>query len=73
MDEVKLELARQAAEERKVGNVEFLARNVKDWNEPNSYDLVYAVSPPALARAGDSSPPNVVRSSNGWRHDRRGR
>ena len=42
MDEVKLELARNAAEERRVGNVEFLATNVTDWDEPDTYDVVYS-------------------------------
>ncbi len=42
MDEVKLGLARKAAVERGVGNVEFLAGNVNEWHEPNAYDVVYA-------------------------------
>ena len=42
MDEVKLGLARKAAVERAVSNVEFLAGNVNDWDEPGAYDLVYA-------------------------------
>jgi ubiquinone/menaquinone biosynthesis C-methylase UbiE len=42
MDEVKLGLARKAAVERGVSNVEFLARNVNDWDEPDTYDVVYA-------------------------------
>jgi ubiquinone/menaquinone biosynthesis C-methylase UbiE len=42
MDEVKLGLARKAAVERGVGNVEFLARNVNHWDEPDTYDVVYS-------------------------------
>ena len=42
MDEVKLALAREAAAERGLGNVEFRAANVNDWTEPGSYDLVYS-------------------------------
>jgi ubiquinone/menaquinone biosynthesis C-methylase UbiE len=42
MDEVKLGLARKAAGERGVSNVEFLAGNVDDWDEPDAYDVVYA-------------------------------
>jgi ubiquinone/menaquinone biosynthesis C-methylase UbiE len=40
MDEVKLELARQAAAEQQVRNVEFRCGNVNDWNEPGAYDVV---------------------------------
>ena len=39
---MKIELARRAAAKRKFSNVEFLARNVNDWDEPNSYDVVYS-------------------------------
>lgn len=42
MDEVKLGLARKAAVERGVSNVEFLAGNVSNWDEPDAYDVVYA-------------------------------
>jgi ubiquinone/menaquinone biosynthesis C-methylase UbiE len=42
MDEVKVGLARRAAVERGVGNAEFLALNVNDWDEPDSYDVVYS-------------------------------
>lgn len=42
MDEVKLGLARKAAVERGVSNVEFRAANVNDWDEPGAYDVVYA-------------------------------
>jgi ubiquinone/menaquinone biosynthesis C-methylase UbiE len=42
MDEVKLGLARKAAAERGVSNVEFLARNVSNWDEPDAYDVVYS-------------------------------
>jgi len=41
-DEVKLALARQAAGERGLSNVEFRAANVNDWDEPGAYDLVYS-------------------------------
>ena len=42
MDEVKLDLARTAAVERGVSNVEFVARNVNRWDEPDGYDVVYS-------------------------------
>ena len=42
MDEVKLALAREAAAERGVTNVEFRALNVNDWDEQLSYDVVYS-------------------------------
>jgi len=42
MDEVKLELARAAAKERGIENVEFRHANVGEWNEPDSYDVVYS-------------------------------
>jgi hypothetical protein len=35
-------LARQAAEQRGLSNVEFRAVNVNDWDEPGAYDLVYS-------------------------------
>ena len=41
-DEVKLAMARQAAAQRQLANVEFTARDVRDWNEPGSYDVVYS-------------------------------
>ena len=41
MDEVKLALARKAADEQDLSNVEFRAANVNDWAEPDAYDLVY--------------------------------
>ena len=41
MDEVKL-AAQKAAVVRGVSNVEFLAGNVNDWDEPGAYDVVYA-------------------------------
>jgi ubiquinone/menaquinone biosynthesis C-methylase UbiE len=41
MDEVKLALARQAAAARQLGNVEFRALDVRDWDEPGAYDAVY--------------------------------
>jgi ubiquinone/menaquinone biosynthesis C-methylase UbiE len=41
MDEVKLSLARQAAVERGLANVEFRRLNVNDWSEASAYDVVY--------------------------------
>jgi 2-polyprenyl-3-methyl-5-hydroxy-6-metoxy-1,4-benzoquinol methylase len=41
MDEVKLDLARQAAAERGIDNVDFRPANVNEWDEPDSYDLAY--------------------------------
>jgi SAM-dependent methyltransferase len=41
MDEVKLDLARRAAIERGLTNVEFRTENVNDWNEPDRYDFVF--------------------------------
>jgi ubiquinone/menaquinone biosynthesis C-methylase UbiE len=42
MDEVKLELARRAAVERELANVEFRKMDVRDWSEPEAYDAVYS-------------------------------
>jgi ubiquinone/menaquinone biosynthesis C-methylase UbiE len=42
LDEVKLALARKAADEQDRPNVEFRAANVNDWDEPEAYDLVYS-------------------------------
>jgi ubiquinone/menaquinone biosynthesis C-methylase UbiE len=42
MDEAKLGLGRKAAAERGVSNVEFLPRNVSNWDEPDAYDVVYS-------------------------------
>jgi ubiquinone/menaquinone biosynthesis C-methylase UbiE len=42
MDDVKLDLAQKAAVERGVTNVEFLATNVNNWDEPAAYDVVYS-------------------------------
>ena len=42
MDEIKLALAREAAAERGVTNVEFRALNVNDWDEPATYDVVFS-------------------------------
>jgi ubiquinone/menaquinone biosynthesis C-methylase UbiE len=42
MDEVKLGLARKAAVERGVSNVEFLAGNVNRWDDQGAYDVVYS-------------------------------
>jgi ubiquinone/menaquinone biosynthesis C-methylase UbiE len=41
MDEVKLDLARRAAAARGLGNAEFRAQDVRDWDEPGGYDAVY--------------------------------
>lgn len=42
MDEVKLALAREAARERGVENLEFRALNVNEWDEPATYDVVFS-------------------------------
>ena len=42
MDEVKLDLARKAAVDRGISNVEFSLENVSSWAEPDSYDVVYS-------------------------------
>jgi SAM-dependent methyltransferase len=41
-DSVKLELARKAAAERGLTNVEFQQRNIETWKEVSRYDLVYS-------------------------------
>ena len=41
MDEIKLDLGRQAATARGLGHVEFRALNVNDWDEPGGYDAVF--------------------------------
>ena len=41
MDEVKLELARNAATERGIDNVAFKALNLNEWADESGYDLVY--------------------------------
>ena len=41
MDEVKLALAREAAADRGITNVEFRALNVHAWHEPVAYDVVF--------------------------------
>jgi ubiquinone/menaquinone biosynthesis C-methylase UbiE len=41
MDKVKVDLGRRAAAARGLGNVEFRALNVRDWDEPGGYDAVY--------------------------------
>lgn len=41
MDEVKLDLARQEAARRGLGNAQFRLLNLHDWDEPASYDAVY--------------------------------
>lgn len=42
MDEVMVGLARQAAAESGVRNAEFRVLDVRDWDEPGSYDVVYS-------------------------------
>ena len=42
VDKVKIALARQAAAERGLGNVEFTALDVSDWDEPAAYDVVHS-------------------------------
>lgn len=41
MDEVKLALAREAAADRGIMNVEFRALNIHAWDEPAAYDVVF--------------------------------
>ncbi len=41
MDENKLDLARKAAATARLTNVEFRQVNVRDWEEPGSYDAAY--------------------------------
>jgi len=41
MDAEKLALARESARERGIGNVEFRAGNVNEWDEPDTCDFVY--------------------------------
>jgi ubiquinone/menaquinone biosynthesis C-methylase UbiE len=42
MDEVKLALAREAAAERGITNVEFRVQNINDWDESAAYDVVFS-------------------------------
>ncbi len=42
MDAVKIDLALTATVERGVSNANFFATNVNSWDEPDSYDVVYA-------------------------------
>ncbi len=42
MDPVKLELGRKAAGARGIANIEFKQLNVAEWEEADSYDLVYS-------------------------------
>jgi 2-polyprenyl-3-methyl-5-hydroxy-6-metoxy-1,4-benzoquinol methylase len=41
MDEVKVNLAREAAADRGITNVEFRTLNVHAWHEPATYDVVF--------------------------------
>lgn len=42
MDEIKLDLGRRAAARRGLDNIEFRLLDVRDWDEPGSYDAVYS-------------------------------
>ena len=42
LDEVKLRLARKAAADLGVSNVEFRVGSIAEWDEPSTYDLVYS-------------------------------
>lgn len=42
MDEVKLDLARQAASQRGLTQVQFRRLNVRDWTETAQYDFIYS-------------------------------
>jgi ubiquinone/menaquinone biosynthesis C-methylase UbiE len=42
MDQVKLDLARHAAVDRGMSNVEFLTRDVNEWDAPRTYDVVFS-------------------------------
>ncbi len=41
MDDIKLELAREAAAARNIGNVSFKRLSVNEWSDPSTYDIVY--------------------------------
>lgn len=41
MDEIKLNLARRAAAARGLDNVDFRLLNLRDWDEPGGYHMVY--------------------------------
>jgi ubiquinone/menaquinone biosynthesis C-methylase UbiE len=72
MDEVKLGLGRTAAVERGIGNVEFTARNVNEWHEPDGYDVVYS----RYLLQHLSEPVDLLRrmwAAVRWSRDRRGR
>ena len=64
VDQAKLNLARQAARERGLGNVVFEAGDVNAWGAPGEYDLVYRrfllrhlARPAGLASAWSTSGP----------------
>lgn len=42
MDTIKLDLAREAAGKRGIGNVEFQSANANDWKETSAYDVVFS-------------------------------
>ena len=41
MDAIKLDLARGEAAARGLGNIEFRTLNLRQWDEPSAYDMVY--------------------------------
>ena len=41
MDDVKLELGRQAAAAKDIRNVEFKSLNLNEWSDPGAYDVAY--------------------------------
>ena len=41
MDEIKLNLAGRAAVARRLDNVDFRLLNLRDWDEPSAFDVVY--------------------------------
>jgi len=41
-DELKIDLARQSAAERGLGNIEFRQLDVENWNEEARYDFIYS-------------------------------
>jgi 2-polyprenyl-3-methyl-5-hydroxy-6-metoxy-1,4-benzoquinol methylase len=71
MDEVKLGLARNAAVERGLSNVEFLTRERQQLGRAGHLRRgVFAVSPPAFEPAGEASSPDVGRGPIRWPHNR---
>jgi hypothetical protein len=65
-DQVKLAPARQAAAERRLGNVEFTALDVRDRDKPGAYDAVHARFLAAAPEpGGPPAPPHVGRPAEG--------